>query len=402
MDQMSLEEARNVALTAQGFDQTRAEIPVTRSKLKKSIERLGLLQIDSVNVLARAHTLPSFSRLGNYKNNDLESLSYGGSERALFEYWGHAASLLPVSLFPLMQWRMSRAKQGIGIYPSLAKFGVESKQVIDRIRDEIDSRGPLSAQELAGGRRGKGSWWGWSEGKCALEWLFWAGVVTTAIRRPTFERVYDLVERVLPSSIIDQEVISAEDAHVELIDRSARALGVATESCLRDYYRLGAKESRVAIQQLMEMGRLREVLVESWPRPAYLHTSVKRVKPVNARSLLVPFDPLIWYRQRAEFLLGAHIRIEIYTPKEKRIHGYYVLPFLLGNRIVARVDLKANRPMQTLDVLAVHSEPGVKKTAYIDALAAELRLLKNWLGLTEIHVGSVGDSARTLRAAVLG
>jgi uncharacterized protein YcaQ len=402
MDNLSLEEARNIAITAQGFDQSRAELPVTRNKLKKSIERLGVLQIDSVNVLARAHTLPSFSRLGLYSKTDFESLSYGGTQRAFFEYWGHAASLLPVDLFPFMQWRMNRAKQGIGIYPSLARFGVENKKVIDRIREEIASCGPLSAQELAGGMRGEGSWWGWSEGKFALEWLFWAGVVTTAIRRPTFERVYDLVERVLPSSIFEQQEISSEDAHVELLDRSSRALGVATEACLRDYYRLGAKETRVAIQQLLEMGRLRQVAVESWTRPAYLHASVKRAKPVNARSLLVPFDPLIWYRQRAEFLLGAHIRIEIYTPKEKRIHGYYVLPFLLGNRIVARVDLKANRPMQTLDVIAVHSEPGVKKAEYIDALAAELHLLMHWLGLADIHVGSIGDGARPLRAVVLG
>ena len=396
-DSLSLADARRIAIAAQGFDTPRTTDAATRPELRRLVEKLGVLQIDSVNVLTRAHTLPAFSRLGHYQRDDLDALTYNGRRRALFEYWGHAASLLPVALYPLLRWRMDNAARGIGIYGSIAKFARARATLIDDVRREITDRGPLAAQELTQKEKGSGGWWGWSDSKAALEWLFWSGIVTTQTRRATFERVYDLTERVLPHAILAAPTPDVATAHRALIERSARALGIASELCLRDYYRLSGAEARPAINALIDAGTLRPVSVEGWERPAYLHTAARTPRSLDARALLAPFDPLIWQRARTESLFGARIRLELYTPEAKRTHGYYVLPFLLGDRVVARVDLKADRAASTLRVLAAHAEPGIPVASFAEPLAAELRLMAHWLGLPKITVARRGDATAALK-----
>ena len=400
-DSLSLAQARRIALAAQGFGEPRAQAEAGKRHLRRAIEHLGVLQIDSVNVLARAHTLPPFSRLGRYRVQDLDALAYGGRRRALFEYWGHEASLLPVALQPLLRWRMARAARGVGIYGAIARFGRERRALIEEVRREIADRGALSASELSHEHKGEGGWWGWSDGKRALEWLFWAGEITTAKRRGTFERVYDLTARVLPQSVIEAPTPSEPDAQRQLVRIAARALGVATERCLRDYYRLGPADGKARVAELVEAGELTQVSVEGWGAAAYLHRDARLPRRMQAQALLAPFDPLIWQRERAEALFGARIRIEIYTPREKREFGYYVLPLLLGDRIVARVDLKADRAASTLRVQAAHAEPDASRPALIDPLAAELRLMATWLGLARIRVERRGDIAHGL-AGMLG
>lgn len=399
-DSMSLAEARRVALAAQGFGQARRQEEGSNRELRRTFEQLAVVQIDSVNVLARAHTLPAFSRLGRYRTEDLHALAYGGRKRALFEYWGHEASLLPVGLQPLFRWRMARAANGHGIYAALARFGRERADFIAEVRAEIADKGPLSAGELSHEHKGEGGWWGWSDSKRALEWLFWSGAVTTKTRRGTFERVYDLTERVLPAAVLDARTPNEADAQRELLRIASRCLGVGTEHCLRDYFRLRPSDAKPRIAELVETGELVPVSVEGWDSPAYLPADIRIPRKTYARALLAPFDPLIWQRARAEALFGARIRIQLYTPKEKRTHGYYVLPLLLGDRIAARVDLKSDRAEGVLRVLSAHTEAGSEREASADPLAAELRLMAAWLGLKGVVVANSGDLARPLKRAL--
>jgi uncharacterized protein YcaQ len=401
---LSLAEARRIVLAAQGFAEPRPEGQASKGDLRRMIERLGVVQIDSVNVLARAHTLPAFSRLGCYRPADLDALAYG-PRRALFEYWGHEASLLPVALQPLLRWRMHRAARGEGIYRELARFAQRRRALIGEVRRELEDRGPLAARELSrevGANAARGGWWGWSDAKRALEWLFWTGAVSTATRRGTFERVYDLTERVLPRAIIAAPTPSEADAQRALLRIAARALGVATERCLRDYFRIGAREAKARIDELVEAGELIAVAVDGWSSRAYLDSAVKRAPTIAARALLAPFDPLIWQRERAEAVFGARIRLEIYTPRRKRAFGYYVLPLLLGERIAARVDLKADRKRGALLVAAAHAEPAVDRAEIVLPLAAELRLIAAWLSLARIRVGRRGDLSAPLALALKG
>ena len=399
-DRLSLAEARRIALAAQGFGQPRSADEAGKRDVRRVFERLGVVQIDSVNVLARAHTLPAFSRLGRYQTQDLHALAYGGRKRALFEYWGHEASLLPVALQPLLRWRMVRAERGEGIYGAIARFGREHRELIEQVRREIGECGPMAAGELSHQHKGEGGWWGWSEGKRAVEWLFWAGAVTTATRRGTFERVYGLTEQVLPRSVVETPTPDEADAQRELLRISAQCLGVATERCLRDYFRLGPADARPRIAEMVEAGELIPTAVQGWDRIAYLSRDARRPRRMQAQALLAPFDPLIWQRERVEALFGARIRLELYTPREKRTYGYYVLPFLLGDRIVARVDLKADRAASTLRVQAAHAEAGVTKSAIVGPLAAELGLMAAWLGLERVRIERIGDLARVLADAI--
>jgi uncharacterized protein YcaQ len=401
-DRLSLAEARRIALAAQGFGAARSTGEAGKRDLRRVFERLAAVQIDSVNVLARAHTLPAFSRLGCYRPADLTALAYGGRRRALFEYWGHEASLLPVALHPLLRWRMARAARGEGVYRSVAQLGRERRTLIEQVRNEIAERGPLTAGELSHQHKGAGGWWGWSEGKQALEWLFWSGAVTTATRRGTFERVYDLAERVLPGSVLEAPTPDEADAQRELLRLSAQRLGIATERCLRDYFRLRPADARPRIAELVEAGELIPMSVEGWEAPAYLAREARRPRRMEAQALLAPFDPLIWQRERVEALFGVRIRLELYTPREKRTHGYYVLPFLLGDEIVARVDLKADRSASILRVQAAHSETGAAKGEVVESLAAELRLLAAWLGLERVKAQRAGDLARPLAGVLRG
>ena len=378
-------QARRIALAAQGFGDGRPE-RVTRRHLGKALDRLGLVQIDSVNVLVRAHYMPLFSRLGAYDPALLDEAAYHRRRRSLFEYWGHEASLIRLDLQPLLRWRMERAGRNEGIYGGLARFGKEKADFITAVLEEVEARGPLSAGELTNGGEvpeGRGSWWGWTDGKRALEWLFWAGRVTTATRRG-FERVYDLPERVLPDNVIATPTPTPEEAQRGLLRHAARALGVATERCLRDYFRLDVTEARARLAELVEAGELWPVTVEGWKETGYLDPGARVPRRIEAQALLSPFDPVVWERTRAERLFDFRYRIEIYTPAEKREFGYYCLPFLLGDRIVARLDLKADRAARRLVVHSIHPEASVEPDTMAPALADELSLMTQWLGLSDI------------------
>ncbi|MFO1158384.1 MAG: winged helix-turn-helix domain-containing protein [Reyranellaceae bacterium] len=395
---LSAASARRIALAAQGFAAARPDGPANAGHVKRTIDRLGLLQIDSVNVLVRAHYLPLFSRLGNYDSEHLDRLAWGRrSQRGLFEFWAHEASLLPLDSQPLLRWRMQRAAENAGDGKGkLHTFRRERAAYIDEVLREIADRGPLAASELSNGGPGRGAWWGWSDGKLAVEWLFFAGLLTTATRRGTFERVYDLTERVLPDRVRALPTPPDEVAQRELLMRSARALGVATEFDLRDYFRLGVADTKARLAELVEAGALLPVDVEGWNHLAYLDPDARQPRHVEARALLAPFDPLIWERDRTERIFDFFYRIEIYTPVAKRKHGYYVLPFLLGERLVARVDLKADRAASTLVVPALHLEPGNDVRGVAGPLREELRLMADWLGLENVSLPRAGVLAKAM------
>lgn len=382
---LSLKEARAFAITAQGF----ASPPPT---VRKVVEQLGVVQIDSVNVLARSHYLPAFSRLGAYDVGDLDRLSHK-APRAVFEYWGHEASLLPVRLHPLLRWRMARATEHA--WGRMRRIAKKRPSLLDDILALVRENGPLTASEIDLGeaKKGKG-WWEWSEAKTAIEFLFWSGQVTSAARRG-FERVYDVPERVIPKAILARATPPEEEAHRELVEIAARAMGVATEADLRDYFRLSLAGARKAVAELVEAGDLTLVAVDGWKKPAYLHRNATAKRPTRA-ALLSPFDNLIWFRDRTERLFGMRYRIEIYTPAPKRVHGYYVLPLLVGDELVARVDLKADRAAKVLRVQAAHAEPGTPKPQIAKALAECLSRMASWLALERFEVMPNGDLAAPL------
>ncbi len=394
---LSLAQARRIALAAQGFGEARPEGPVTARHLTRVLDRIALLQIDSVNIVSRAHYLPLFSRLGAYPRTLLEQQAWG-KPRKLFEYWAHEASLLPMAAQPLLRWRMENARDGIGIYGGLKPFARERRAEADAILARIRDEGPMAPSELDGSKSA-GGWWGWSDAKSAFEWLFWSGLITTATRRPSFERVYDLTERVLPRAIVQTPTPSREDAHRGLLVLAARALGVATASDLRDYFRQSPGDANPALEQLVEDGTLEPVRVQGWSQQAYLDPQARRPRRIEARALLAPFDPLIWERPRTERLFGVRVRLEIYTPAHKRTHGYYVLPLLLNDQVVARVDLKADRAAGVLRVLSAHAEPHAPADV-AEHLAAELRLMADWLGLEGLSVAHRGDLAGVLAQAI--
>ncbi len=385
---LSPRQARRIALAAQGLAAPRGERPVTRRSVRRLAAELGVIQIDSVNVLARTHYLPAFSRLGPYSQALLEEEAWG-RRPSLFEYWGHEASLLPVAMQPLFRWRMAHfAARTNG-------FGAR-RDYIDAVLARIEREGPLTGGHFAEGPR-KAGWWNWSDGKRALEWLFAAGLITTKTRRG-FERFYDLTERVIPRAILDQPTPTEPEAHRALLTIAARAMGVATETDLRDYFRMPVAQTRARLAELVEAGALAPVRVEGWRQQAYLAVGAKAPRRAIASALLSPFDNLIWFRDRTERLFGARIRLEIYTPAAKREHGYYVLPFLFGEVIAARVDLKADRAAKRLRVQATHLEPGADAAAVAPALAAELRAMAGWLGLDAVAVSPRGDLAAALDA----
>ncbi|TCV96784.1 winged helix-turn-helix domain-containing protein [Biostraticola tofi] len=386
--EISVSEARRFALTAQGFNGFRRQGAMSAAQLKRSIDRLGLLQIDSVNVLVRAHYLPLFSRLGAYERTLLDAVIAARPKR-LFEYWGHEASLLPIDCQPLLRWRMARALDGQDIWTQLKPFARERRAEADALLDRIRTEGPLAASDVAGSSASKGMWV-WSEAKHALEWLFWAGLIATTHRRSSFERVYDLPERVLPGTLLNLPTPSGADARRALLARAGRALGIATADDLRDYYRLGAQDVRLPIAQLVEEGTLCPVRVRGWRQPAYLHQDARAGRKMEGAALISPFDPLIWHRPRTERLFGFRYRLEIYTPAHKRQHGYYVLPFLLDGRLVARVDLKADRQAATLRVQRAHIEPDAPAST-LDRLYEELRLMAAWLGLPNLAIAPAAN-----------
>jgi uncharacterized protein YcaQ len=403
-------EARRLALAAQGFGRTRPTGRVDTRHLRRAIDDVGLLQLDSVNVFCRSHYMPVFSRLGPYPRRTLDRLAWhenpGGEtgragQRDLIEYWGHEASLLPVELQPLLRWRMARADSLA--WKGVARVATEQPELLEFVLTMVRERGPIRASDLAakGRRREPGEMWNWSEEKTALEYLFYAGRVCSA-RRVNFERLYDLPERVLPREVIEAPTPSQEEAQRQLILIAAKRLGVATEADLGDYFRLPRAESKARVAELAEDAGLTPVRVEGWRQPAYLSTErpAGRRRAAAARALLTPFDSLVWARERTERLFGFRYRIEIYVPAPKRVYGYYVLPFLLGDRLVARVDLKSDRQAGILRVRGAFAEPQVDTAHVAEELADELRLLSGWLELGSVSVARKGDLAAALRRAL--
>ena len=393
--QISRAQARRITLAAQGFLDPRHTTPDLRT-LNRTVRRTGVLQIDSVNVLQRAHYMPLFSRMGSYDTTLLDRAS-GQAPRRLVEYWAHVAAFMPVELWPHMQHRMRHYRDGG--HPWMD--GRDNRALADSLIAELREQGRQTSRDLDDGLpRRKVHWgWNWSETKKALEYLFLAGELAVAGRTPQFERLYDLPERVIPRAVLEVPSPTDEEAHRELVRRAAMSHGVATARDLRDYYRMHHSQVGPALAALVEDGELVPVRVEGWNAPAYLHRDARLPRRVDARALLSPFDPLIWERARTEALFDFFYRIEIYVPEDKRVHGYYVLPFLLGDRIVARVDLKADRRAGVLRVHAAYAEPGAP-TDTADELAAELRSLAGWLDLDDLTVGNRGDLCAALRSAL--
>ena len=397
---LSLNQARRLALAAQGFAGRSVATEVKPARLNQLIERLGVVQIDSVNAVVRSHYLPLFSRLGHYAPGLLEQAAWSaGKRRTLFEYWGHEASLMPLALYPLMRWRMQRAAQGEGIYSQLAQFGRERQDVVQRVLDTVRDQGATGAGALTTRVERAGPWWDWSEEKMALEWLFAAGEVTVAGRRG-FERLYDVPERVLPSGLLNHPDVEEADAQRQLLLHSAAALGVATEKDLRDYFRLDPADSKARLKELVEAGALLPVTVKSWTQTAYCLPELKIPRAVKASALLSPFDSLIWERARTERLFDFRYRLEIYTPQHKRVYGYYVLPFLHNERLVGRVDLRAERSSGRLHVHALHEEQVGIDEEGIHALARQLLEMARWLELPEVWVNCPKAQSERLRAAL--
>ncbi|MEO5900668.1 MAG: crosslink repair DNA glycosylase YcaQ family protein [Ilumatobacteraceae bacterium] len=355
---------------------------------------MGLIQIDSVNVLARSQEVVLFSRLGAHPRTLLPDATDAGE---LFEYWVHEASHVPVDQHPLFRWKMDRP----------AEFGRRSGQrleerrpgFIEMVYDRV-AAGPLVAGEVSQREGPKGSWWDWDDGKVALEHLFFTGRVTARRRRGDFARIYELPDHRLPAAVLAMPPVPVDEARKALLLRAATYCGVATFTDLTDYHRQRNQLAKPLFDELVEDGRLVPVQVDGWGEQAYLHAEARQPRRVSARALLSPFDPLIWRRERAERLFGFRYRIEIYTPQPKRIYGYYVLPFLLGDELVGRVDLKADRATGRLLVQSAWAEPGVPHAAVVDELAEELESMAAWLELGEITVAERGDLADSLRHVI--
>jgi len=425
---LSLAEARRIALAAQGFDRPRPSGRVRPDDLRRTIHRLGLLQIDYFNVLSPAQYLVPFSRLGPYDRSILDELTYG--RREFIEHWAHEASIVPVGIFPLLGYRRETHRaQPHGIESFLAKHS----GYVDWVLEEVRRRGPLDVAGLKEPegvpRRIPGTWMG-TIPRAVLEAHFGRGRLAVAARLPNFSRTYDLVERVVPAEYCQREV-GREESQRELLGRAARSHGVGTAADLADYYRMPIREARPRLAELAETGELAEVRVESWREPAYLHRSARCPRRIEAAALVAPFDPVIWFRPRAERLFGFEYRLEVFVPRAKLKWGGYVLPFLLGDRLVARVDLKADRVARRLLAPAAYlartgpgrpsldpsnfgltgrarlrcagcylEEHGADPGAVAAALAGELRTLAGWLGLERVAVGRRGGFARTLAAAL--
>jgi uncharacterized protein len=396
MRRLTIDQARRLAVSATGLAGPPAPgRRVDVRHLRRAMTHVGALQIDSVNVLARAHLLTLHARLGAFDPALLEDAAYRRGE--LFEYWAHAAAYVPAALHPHLRWRMAERAAAAR---SRSHAALEREQgYLDAVRNEIADRGPLAASELRDPGERAGPWWGWSKGKHALERLFAVGEIAVADRRG-FTRLYDLAERVLPPDVLGAPTPEPAEAQRELLATAARAQGVGTAADLADHFRIRLTQARPRLAELVRAGRLVEVAVDGWDEPAYLDPQPSVPRRTAARALLCPFDPLVWYRPRAERLFGFRYRIEIYTPASERVHGYYVLPFLLGDRLVARVDLKADRRHGVLLVRGAFAEPDIDPSGVAGPLRDALVELGSWLGLTDVSVAGPGDLVPALRTAL--
>jgi len=400
---LSSADARRLALSSLGFGAKKLRRAGT-AHVRATAERLGAIQIDSVNVLARAHYLPTFSRYGPYPMSALDQLAH--VHRELFEYWGHAASFLPIELYPLMRWRMDSQRE--------AWSGVSAKRkaFMEAVYREVAARGPIAAAELSNGGKSTGPWWGWSDGKHALELLFGQGRLAIAGRR-NFERLYDIPERVFSPTTLGAAAVAPSEAKKALLVRAARAMGVGTAKDIAQYFHIDAWWDRrsvngrrapsdigVLFEELVEQGRLQRVRVEGWTHPAFLVPGVRTPRTLSGASIVSPFDPVLWERKWTKAVFGFDYQIEIYVPAAKRVYGYYVLPFLFGDRFAARVDLKADRRTPALIVHAAYLERGFDRRAVAAALAGELRSMAAWLSLETIVAHPKGNLATAVKRAL--
>lgn len=394
--QLSRRDARQLALVAQGFGAARPKGAVTQRQLQKMFNCVGVIQIDSVNVLVRSQELPVFARLGPHNRSLLPQAVQSG---ALFEYWAHAASLVPTRHQHLFRWRMEQGRSQ-SMAAAISKVHRSKKAYVEVVHQYIVENGPVVAGDLSQRTTPKGKWWDWDAAKLALEYLFLVGRLSARREAHGFARVYDLPERVLPASVLAVPTPSPHAAQTQLVALAARSLGVATAGDLADYYRQSLTGLKPILAELVEAGTLLPATVEGWNVPAYLHSAAGKTTAVEACALLSPFDSLVWYRQRCELLFNFHYRIEIYTPNAQRKFGYYVLPFLLGDTLVGRIDLKADRKASALLVQAAHLEPGAKAANAAAQLARLLPEMAAWLGLECVTVHARGNLAQALRHAL--
>lgn len=396
-EKISINQARRIALAAQGFAEARPRGRVDRRHLRKVMGRLQLLQLDSVPVVIRTQYMPLYSRLGAYRADLLDRIAYEADE--WFEAWSHEASLLPVDMEPWLRWSKRHAREG-QTWGRLYALAQKDPGYIESVLSEVKARGPLAAGELSDPRPRSGSWWGSrSGGAVALDWLFRIGAL--GVRRSRgFMKQFDLLERIVPETIRIRPTPSFESSLDELLLRSARAHGIATADCLVDYFRLPVRPAKARLASLVEDGKLIANAVDGWSKATYRHPEAKLPRAINSAALLSPFDPLVWNRKRIDGLFDFDYRIEIYTPAKKRKYGYYVLPFLLGDRLVGRFDLKTDRDGNTLKILAAHVEEDADATEVASAAALELGELAEMVGVEQISVGRRGNLAKALRAEV--
>jgi uncharacterized protein len=392
-ERIALAAARRIALGAQGFADPRPTGRVDRRHFRRTLERMGLIQIDSVNVLVRSQELPLFARLGAHPRSMIGDATKAGQ---LFEYWVHEASHVDMNHYHLHRWKMAQDHR----WERYWNVSGRRPDYIDEVHRRIELDGPVASGDLSERVGKKGAWWDWDDAKVALEHLFWKGRVTATRRPNDFARIYDLTERVIPAAVLARPVPPEAEARKQLLELAARHHGIATFTDLTDYHRQKNAPCKPLIAELVEDGTLREVHVEGWDKPAYLHRDARIPRRINACTLLSPFDPVVWNRDRAHRLFGFHYRIEIYTPQPKRIYGYYVLPILWGDGVVGRLDMKADRHAGALLVQGSFTEPGVPAGALADDLAPELEAMARWLGLDHVEVMPRGDLASTLRDAI--
>lgn len=385
----TLDRARRMALGAQGFtDRPPTGAPDIRH-FRRVLSRVGIVQLDSVNVISRAHYMPFFSRLGPYDRGTLDRWLWRSGE--LFEYWVHEASLTAIDRWPFLAHRMRRSHP----WKSIERIGREQPGFVEGVLDEVRRSGPLRVGELADGAARTGPWWGYGPGKLALEWLFVRGEIAIA-DRPNFTRLYDLTERVIPASVREWEADEATARRVLLRD-AVRHHGIGTAADFADYHRIKVTSARPILAELAEAGEIVEVVVDGWRGPVYMDPELSVPREVSGAALLAPFDPVVWFRDRAERLFGFHYRIEIYVPRERRIHGYYVLPFLLDGELVGRVDLKADRSAGRLVCLGAFSEAGQDRVRVGAELVPRLVEMAAWQGLDDVEVHPNGDLAPHVR-----
>lgn len=396
VERLSNAQARRIALAAQGFAEPRPTGRIDRRHLRRVVQRMGVIQIDSVNVVVRSQELPLFARLGPHPRSLIADATAAGE---LFEYWVHEASHVPTAHYHLYRWHMA----GEHKWAHVSDLRSRRPGFVEEVCQRVALDGPLTSGDLAERVGKKGTWWDWDDGKIALEHLFWTGQVTARRRRTDFARMYDLTERVIPAAVLARPAVPEREARKELLVLAAQHHGIGTFEDLTDYHRQRNPPCRDLMRELVEAGRLTPVTVDGWDRQAYLHPLAAMPRRVDAAALLSPFDPLVWRRERTERLFGFRYRIEIYVPQHKREHGYYVLPFLMGDQLVARVDLKADRQRRVLMVPGAFAEPGTERSdggVVAAALAEELQAMASWLGLDSIEVGERGNLAAPLRHAV--